>query len=102
MPVNLKRRLFFSDVFSLLKHIDNQELRDYRHAKVISVSGGASLYNPEYKYCEKTITSLLKTFWTNRATLIQMGNLWISNFFNNIQSLPGSVTSFPVRHGTTY
>ena len=74
----------------LLQELDSMDLGKYREVKLVSLSGGLSLNSEAYSLCEKNAGNLIGTYWKNRATLIEMGSLWINNIFTNLQYLPES------------
>ncbi len=81
----------FSSEVSLLTCLDKMKDFSFRHVEIISLSGGYSLGSTEYKGWKEAVFNFIQTFWRNRATLIQMGRLWVDNLFENLQELPSSV-----------
>ncbi|MBI9102779.1 MAG: DUF115 domain-containing protein [Spirochaetales bacterium] len=75
----------------LLRHLDSIDLSKYRHVELLSLSGGYALSPKEYTRAKDYANALVRTFWSNRATLVQMGRLWVDNLFTNLSSIPSSV-----------
>jgi hypothetical protein len=56
----------------------------FRRVRLVSLSGGFSLYRDFYRGAQRACESLLRTHWQNKMTRIHMGWLWLRNLMDNL------------------
>ncbi len=72
---------------SLLDRLTARGIWRYRRVKLLTLSGGYTLYREEYSRIRSLLENAIRRYWQNRMTTIHMGPLWIKNIFINIREL---------------